>query len=114
MTTRLCSSSAARQGRERAVRLQKRRDTWGRHKQQQQAKQHRRGWLPARVDAELSCQQLVKLSAPDSTRAISRMTVVLPTPGRPRNSTELGTAGTHRRGCAGLSQEVEQEPLSWP
>lgn len=30
--------------------------------------------------------------APDSTRAISRITVVLPTPGRPRNSTELGTA----------------------
>lgn len=29
---------------------------------------------------------------PDSTRAISLITVVFPTPGRPRNSTELGTA----------------------
>lgn len=110
MTTRLCSSSAAQQGRERAVRLQKQRDTWGRHERWQ----HRRGWLPAQADAGLGCQQLVGLPAPDSTRAISRMTVVLPTPGRPRNSTELGTAGTHRRGCVGFVRAVNQGMLSWP
>ena len=33
-----------------------------------------------------------------STRAISRMTVVLPTPGRPRNSTEFGTASSQTYG----------------
>lgn len=40
-------------------------------------------------------------SSSDSTRAISRMTVVLPTPGRPRNSTELGTAVQSINGTTG-------------
>lgn len=47
-----------------------------------------------------SCQtpHAAAAAAPASTRAISRITVVLPTPGRPRNSSELGTAGRGRAG----------------
>lgn len=59
-----------------------------------QARVHSRSGLkaPAPAPAAAGACPGAGLS-PDSTRAISRMTVVLPTPGRPRNRTELGTAG---------------------
>lgn len=67
-----------------------------------QARVHSRSGLkaPAPAPAAAGACPGAGLS-PDSTRAISRMTVVLPTPGRPRNRTELGTAGWGGAGWVG-------------